>query len=75
MPWCWTAYSFEWVRHCVGDGYEWYQEASLDVVYEEAPAEEGRKAYVDSNGDPVYLVATDDMTVNEGDIVAFVRRV
>ena len=31
--------------------------ASLDVVYEEAPAEEGRKAYVDSNGDPVYLIA------------------
>ena len=33
--------------------------ASLDVVYEEAPAEEGRKAYVDSNGDAVYLIAKD----------------
>ena len=33
--------------------------ASLDVTsMTEAPAEEGRvKAYVDSNGDPVYLIA------------------
>ncbi len=46
--------------------------ASLDVVYEEAPAEEGRVKYVDAEGNDVYLVATDDMTVNEGDIVAFV---
>ena len=31
--------------------------ASLDVVYEEAPAEEGRKAYVDADGDAVYLIS------------------
>ena len=44
--------------------------ASLDVVYEEAPAEEGRKAYVDSNGDPVYLISDADMVVNTNDYLA-----
>jgi hypothetical protein len=43
----------------------------LTITFVEAPAEEGRMAYVDADDNPVYLVATDDMTVNEGDIVAF----
>ena len=46
--------------------------ASLDVVYEEAPAEEGRKAYVDSNGDAVYLIAKDSGTVGVDDFLALV---
>ena len=46
--------------------------ASLDVVYEEAPAEEGRKAYVDSNGDAVYLIAKDSGMVGVDDFLALV---
>ena len=46
--------------------------ASLDVVYEEAPAEEGRKAYVDSNGDPVYLIAKESGMVGVDDFLALV---
>ena len=46
--------------------------ASLDVVYEEAPAEEGRKAYVDSNGDPVYLIAKSSGEVGVDDFLALV---
>ncbi len=46
--------------------------AILDVVYEEAPAEEGRKAYVDSNGDPVYLIAKSSGEVGVDDFLALV---
>ena len=64
--------SIEWVRHCVGDGYEWSVFASLDVVYEEAPPEEGRKAYVDGDGNAVYLIAKDSGTVGVDDFLALV---
>jgi hypothetical protein len=41
--------------------------ASLDVVFEELA---GRVSYVDSNGDPVYLISNEDMTANTGDYLA-----
>ncbi len=41
--------------------------ASLDVVYEELA---GRRSYVDSNGDPVYLISDADMVVNTNDYLA-----
>ena len=45
--------------------------ASLDVVYEEAPAEEGRKAYVDGDGNAVYLITSENMRVDSADYAAF----
>ncbi|MDE2798726.1 MAG: T9SS type A sorting domain-containing protein [Gemmatimonadota bacterium] len=42
---------------------------SLEVVYEE---QSGRMAFVDANGDPVYLVDLSDNTVDQNDIMAFV---
>ena len=47
-------------------------EANVDIVAEEAPAEEGRKAYVDDAGDPVYLIAKSSGTVGVDDFLALV---
>ncbi len=46
--------------------------ASLEIVFVEAPAEEGRKAYVDNAGDPVYLIAKSSGTVGVDDFLALV---
>ena len=45
---------------------------ALSYDYAEAPAEEGRKAYVDSNGDAVYLIAKDSGEVGVDDFLALV---
>jgi len=42
---------------------------SLDVTYEE---QMGRRSYVDENGDPVYLISSENMTVDVTDFLAFV---
>ena len=42
---------------------------SLDVTYEE---QMGRRSYVDENGDPVYLISSENMTVDVADFLAFV---
>ena len=42
---------------------------SLDVTYEE---QMGRRSYVDANGDPVYLISSENMTVDVTDFLAFV---
>lgn len=41
---------------------------SLDIVHEE---QMGRRSYVDANGDPVYLISSENMTVDVGDFLAF----
>ena len=41
------------------------------VVYEEAPPEEGRKAYVDGDGNAVYLITSENMRVDSADYAAF----
>ena len=32
----------------------------------------GRRSYVDANGDPVYLISSENMTVDVADFLAFV---
>jgi hypothetical protein len=44
----------------------------LTITFVEAPAEEGRKAYVDANGDAVYLIAKSSGTVGVDDFLALV---
>ncbi len=44
----------------------------LEIVFVEEPAEEGRKAYVDADGDAVYLISDTDMTVGVDDFLALV---
>ena len=47
-----------------------YSTGDLEIVFVEVPAEEGRKAYVDENGDPVYVISDLDMTVGVDDFLA-----
>ncbi len=44
----------------------------LTITFVEGPDEPARMAYVDDNGDPVYLIADGDMTVGVDDFQAFV---
>ena len=44
----------------------------LTITFVEAPAEPMRMAYVDGNGDPVYLISTTDMTVGVDDFLALI---
>ena len=48
-----------------------YAADDLTIVFVAAPVVEGRKAYVDSNGDAVYLITSENMTVDSADYVVF----
>ncbi|MDE2698166.1 MAG: T9SS type A sorting domain-containing protein, partial [Gemmatimonadota bacterium] len=48
-----------------------YSTDELTITFVEAPSELSRKAYVDANGDPVYLISTADMTVGSDDAALF----
>ena len=43
----------------------------LTIAFVAAPVVEGRKAYVDGDGDAVYLITSEDMTVNSADYAVF----
>ena len=44
----------------------------MTITFVEAPAEEGRKAYVDGDGNAVYLITSENMRVDSADYAAFI---
>ncbi len=49
-----------------------YSTDDLTITFDDTPPKPVRKKYVDANGDPVYLISTENMTVDVSDFLALV---
>ena len=49
-----------------------YATGDLEIVFDDTPPKPVRKQFVDANGDPVYLISAENMTVDVSDFLALV---
>ncbi|MYG48590.1 MAG: T9SS type A sorting domain-containing protein [Gemmatimonadales bacterium] len=49
-----------------------YETGELTIVFDDTPPKPVRKQFVDANGDPVYLISAENMTVDVADFLALV---